>query len=70
MNTMKLADGRTLAYDDYGDPQGKPVVFTHGFGDSMLIRNPDNALTASLGVRVIAPDQPGIGGSSRNPEGR
>ncbi len=42
MKTMKLADGRTLAYDDYGDPRGKPVVFTHGFGDSRLIRNRDN----------------------------
>lgn len=67
MKTMTLADGRTLAYDDYGDPRGKPVVFTHGFGDSRLIRNPDNDLTASLGVRVIAPDQPGIGGSSPKP---
>ena len=67
MKTMKLADGRTLAYDDYGDPQGRPVVFTHGFGDSRLIRNPDDDLTASLGVRVIAPDQPGIGGSSPKP---
>jgi pimeloyl-ACP methyl ester carboxylesterase len=54
----------TLAYEDYGDPDGKPVVFTHGFGDSRLIRSPDDALTASLGVRVIAPDQPGVGGSS------
>jgi pimeloyl-ACP methyl ester carboxylesterase len=42
-------------------------VFTHGFGDSRLIRNPDDGLTTSLGVRVIAPDQPGIGGSSPRP---
>jgi hypothetical protein len=67
MKTMQLADGRTLAYEDYGDPDGQPVVFTHGFGDSRLIRNPDDALTASLGVRVIAPDQPGVGGSSPKP---
>jgi pimeloyl-ACP methyl ester carboxylesterase len=53
-----------LAFEDYGDPDGTPVVFTHGFGDSRLIRNPDDALTVSLGVRVIAPDQPGVGGSS------
>jgi pimeloyl-ACP methyl ester carboxylesterase len=67
MHTMQLADGRALAYEDYGDPEGRPVVFTHGFGDSRLIRNPDNTLTASLGVRVIAPDQPGVGGSSPKP---
>jgi pimeloyl-ACP methyl ester carboxylesterase len=62
-----LDDGRTLAYEDYGDPSGTPVVFTHGYGDSRLIRNPDEAFTASLGVRVIAPDQPGVGGSSPHP---
>ena len=67
MKTAQLSDGRTLAYEDYGDPAGTPVVFTHGFGDSRLIRNPDEALTASLGVRVLAPDQPGVGGSSPSP---
>jgi pimeloyl-ACP methyl ester carboxylesterase len=67
MQTMQLADGRTLAYEDYGDPKGAPVVFTHGFGDSRLIRNPDDELTASFGVRVVAPDQPGVGGSSPKP---
>ncbi len=64
METMTLADGRTLAYDRYGDPDGTPVVFCHGFSDSRLIRNPDESLTASLGVHMIAADQPGVGGSS------
>ncbi len=64
MQTMTLADGRTLAYEDFGDPDGTPVVFCHGFSDSRLIRNPDDALTASLGVRVVVADQPGVGGSS------
>ncbi len=64
MHTLNLADGRTLAYDTYGDPDGLPVVFSHGFSDSRLIRNPDEELTASLGVRMIAADQPGVGGST------
>ncbi len=64
MQTLVLADGRTLAYDTYGDPDGLPVIFSHGFSDSRLIRNPDEALTASLGVRMIAADQPGVGGST------
>jgi pimeloyl-ACP methyl ester carboxylesterase len=64
LQTMTLADGRQLAYDTYGDPDGTPVVFCHGFSDSRLIRNPDDALTASLGVWVVAADQPGVGGSS------
>ena len=67
MQTLTLADDRTLAFDVYGDPDGLPVVFCHGFSDSRLIRNPDADLTASLGVKVIAADQPGVGGSSPQP---
>ena len=64
MRPMTLADGRELAYDEYGDPDGIPVIFCHGLSDSRLIRNPDDALTSSLGVRVVAADQPWVGGSS------
>lgn len=64
MQTVTLADGRDLTYDVYGDPDGLAVVFSHGFADSRLIRNPDDHLTASLGVRMIAADQPGVGGST------
>ena len=65
--TLVLADGRELSWWSYGDPDGTPVIFSHGLSDSRLIRNPDDALTASLGVRVIAADQPGVGGSSPQP---
>jgi pimeloyl-ACP methyl ester carboxylesterase len=67
VKTLKLSDDRYLAYDEYGDPDGTPVIFNHGLADSRLIRNPDDAVTASLGVRVIAADQPGVGGSSPQP---
>ena len=64
LDSLELTDGRVLSYDSYGDPHGRPVLFNHGFSDSRLIRNPDGALTASLGVHVIVADQPGVGGSS------
>lgn len=64
METLTLADGRELTYDTYGDPDGMPVIFSHGIFDSRLIRNPDEQLTASLGLRMIAADQPGVGGST------
>ncbi|MFA0791465.1 alpha/beta fold hydrolase [Microbulbifer echini] len=64
MPTLTLKDGRHLRYDIYGDPTGFPVIFNHGFSDSRLIRNPDNTLTTALGVKMIAADQPGVGGSS------
>ncbi len=67
MQTLTLADGRALSYDDYGDPDGLPVIFSHGLSDSRLLRNPDEDLTRSLGVRMIAPDEPGVGGSSPSP---
>lgn len=68
MKTIKLADGRELSYETYGDPDGTPVIFCHGFGDSRLIRNPDDQLTASLGIYVAVADQPGVGGSTRQPD--
>ncbi len=64
METLTLADGRDLTYGTYGDPDGTPVIFSHGLSDSRLIRNPDESLTASLGVWMIAADQPGVGGST------
>jgi pimeloyl-ACP methyl ester carboxylesterase len=66
-NKLILPDGRGLAFAEYGDPAGKAVIFMHGFPDSRLTRNPDDTLTASLGVRLIIPDRPGIGASDFKP---
>jgi pimeloyl-ACP methyl ester carboxylesterase len=67
---LKLSDGPYLAYEEYGDPDGTTVVFSCGLAHSRLIRHPDDAVTASLGVRVIAADLPGVGGSSPQPRRR
>ena len=64
MKSIKLADGRVLAYRDYGNPDGQPVLFIHGFADSGVVRYHDDAYTAAIGARIIAPDLPGVGGSS------
>ena len=65
--TMKLADGRTLGYAEFGDPSGRPVLFFHGFPGSRLeavsLDNPARA----VGVRLIAPDRPGFGLSDAKP---
>src|SRR4051812_38690208 len=65
--TMRLSDGRLLGYAEFGDPAGKPVIFCHGFGDSRITRNPDDTLTAALGVRLITMDGRGIGLSDFKP---
>src|SRR4051812_29914311 len=67
MYILKLSDGRKLSYIEYGEPKGRPVIFSHGFSDSSLIRNPDETLVKNLGLRVIAADQPGVGESSPLP---
>src|SRR5205814_6104934 len=60
---LELADGRGLAYDDVGDPAGRPVVFLHGCPGSRLSRHPDDTIAAALGVRLVAVDRPGYGAS-------
>ena len=67
MDTLKLKDGRLLAFEQYGTENGIPVIHQHGFGDSRLARHPDNKLTIEAGVRLITVDRPGYGESSPHP---
>jgi pimeloyl-ACP methyl ester carboxylesterase len=64
---VTLTDGRRLGFDDFGDPDGTPVLFFHGFGSSRVVRHPDDEIAEELGARVIAVDRPGIGLSTRQP---
>lgn len=62
--TMTLADGRTLAWAEYGVPEGRCVLFFHGGNDSRLAgRLLDDAATRAE-VRLICPDRPGYGAST------
>ena len=67
MNTIKLKDGRQLAFEQYGAENGIPVIHQHGFADSRLARHPDDRLTTEAGVRLITVDRPGYGESSPHP---
>lgn len=64
MNTLKLNDGRQLAYELYGDENGKPIFFLDGLGGSRLTRHPNNQLTIEAGIKLITLDRPGYGGST------
>lgn len=59
--TIRLPDGRRLGYAEFGAAGGRPVFLFHGFNASRLMRHPDDNLTASLDVRLIALDRPGVG---------
>jgi pimeloyl-ACP methyl ester carboxylesterase len=65
-STLRLPDGRTLAYDDIGDLGSVPVVYLHGTPDSRLGRPPDDG-TRTAGVRLLAVDRPGSGDSDPHP---
>jgi pimeloyl-ACP methyl ester carboxylesterase len=53
-----------MTVDDVGDPDGTPILYLHGTPDSRLARHPDDGLAADAGVRLLAIDRPGYGGSS------
>src|SRR3954465_13252981 len=65
LSTIELPDGRTLAYAEWGDPQGRPIISCHGTPGCRLNRHPNQELVRSTGARVVAFDRPGYGQSSR-----
>ena len=65
--TIALPDGRQLAYAEFGDPDGEPVFYFHGFPGSRAQAAPASPIARELGVRVIAPDRPGMGASDPLP---
>ncbi len=60
----RLQDKRLLEYAEFGDPNGMPVMFFHGFMGSCQQAVLANANALEEGVRIIAPNRPGIGRSS------
>jgi pimeloyl-ACP methyl ester carboxylesterase len=58
---ITLRDGRRLGFAEYGDPHGRPLLYFHGFPASRLEAALTDEAAARLGIRIIAPDRPGIG---------
>jgi pimeloyl-ACP methyl ester carboxylesterase len=55
-----------MAYHEYGDPNGLPIIFFHGTGShvhGMLLHKP----ALEYGFRIIAPDRPGVAQSDFRP---
>ncbi len=65
---IRLSDGRRLAYRDYGDPKGRPMLYFHeGLGSSLLPRDA-HALARGLGLRIVSVERPGFGQSDPRPD--
>ena len=61
---LQLRDGRDLAYREWGDLGGSPVIFVHGTpGSRVWCPDPHQDATRAAGVRLISVDRPGFGGS-------
>lgn len=60
---VQLPDGRQIGFQGYGDREGSPVFFFHGWIGSRLDFAPNDAVARELGVRVISVDRPGCGSS-------
>jgi len=63
---IALGDGRTILLREYGDPAGQPVIALHGTPASRLMYAAAKSAGAH-GLRLIAPDRWGYGGSSPHP---
>ncbi|MEM8535776.1 MAG: alpha/beta hydrolase, partial [Chloroflexota bacterium] len=64
VNYITLPDNRKLAYAEFGAANGVPVVYCHEAGSSRL--EPlliGDDIFKHYGLRVIAPDRPGMGQS-------
>jgi pimeloyl-ACP methyl ester carboxylesterase len=64
---VNVEDGRTLAFEQYGDPEGSPVFLLHGTpGCRLSGRHPDESRVVDAGLRLITYDRPGYGQSARH----
>jgi pimeloyl-ACP methyl ester carboxylesterase len=60
-------DGRVVGIYEYGDPRGAPVMVLHGTPACGAGFTWADAPARERGLRLIAPDRPGVGLSSRLP---
>ncbi|MBN1628686.1 MAG: alpha/beta hydrolase [Thermoleophilia bacterium] len=63
---VPLRDWRFVAVHEFGDPTGRPVVFAHGggLGATGLFAQTSDRAAREHGLRLLAPDRPGLGDSS------
>ena len=64
---VQLKNGAIIAFEQYGDASGVPVIFCHGWPSSRTMARLTDEAARDLGIRIISPDRPGISGSSLQP---
>ena len=66
-NIITLRSGLRLGYAEYGDPEGHPVIGLHGLPSCRWEHLTHADEIERSGVRLVAPDRPGIGLSDWRP---
>ncbi len=66
--SITTASGRELLVQDGGDPAGRAVLVQLGTPGSRFLYGPHLLDAKELGIRLIAYDRPGYGGSTPHPE--
>jgi pimeloyl-ACP methyl ester carboxylesterase len=66
-NFVQLREGAVIAFEEYGDANGAPVIFCHGWPSSRTMAQLTDEPAQEFGVRIISPDRPGISGSTLQP---
>jgi len=66
-NLIQLPDGAVVAFEEYGDANGVPVIFCHGWPSSRTMARLTDEPARELGIRIVSLDRPGIRGSSLQP---
>jgi pimeloyl-ACP methyl ester carboxylesterase len=66
-DTLTTAEGRTVAFADFGPGDGAPVLWCHGGPGCRLDPAYVAADAAAAGLRLIGIDRPGYGGSDPQP---
>jgi len=64
---VRLLDGRSVSYAQYGQPDGFPIVNAHGGLACRLDVAAADAVATAAGIRLISPDRPGVGRSDPQP---
>lgn len=62
-----LSDGRLLTWQEYGAVEGRPVLYFHGGGGTSLEGGIFHREALAHGIRLLATNRPGAGGSSLRP---
>ncbi|HCN76497.1 MAG TPA: alpha/beta hydrolase, partial [Verrucomicrobiales bacterium] len=69
-HTLTLSNGLTLGYAEYGDPAGAVMFYFHGWPSGRVQGELMHEAGLKFGLRIIAPDRPGIGLSDFQPRRR